>query len=83
MERAPIVRIRLTRNYSTYSVGTVIDIEPPALAERLVADGVAVVESQRALFVEQATAEPAAEQAALTPRRGRPPRAISQPEHDG
>ena len=83
MERTPIVKIRLTRNYSTYSVGTVIDIEPAALADRLVADGVAVAENQRDLFVERATAEPAVEQAAMKPRRGRPPRAISQPEHDG
>lgn len=77
------MKIRLTKNYSTYSVGTVIDIEPADLAERLVADGVAVAESQRDLFVERATAEPAAEQATVTPRRGRPPRAISQSEHDG
>lgn len=77
------MKIRLTRNYSTYRVGAVIDIEPADLAERLVADGVAVLEMQRSLPVEQATIEPAAERAAVTPRRGRPPRAISQPEHDG
>lgn len=83
MERTPIVKIRLTKNYSTYSVGSVIDIEPPDLAERLVADGVAVPETQRSLLVERAATEPTGEQATLTPRRGRPPRAISQPENDG
>jgi hypothetical protein len=84
MERPPTVRIKLIQNYSTYRVGEVIDIEPAALAHRLVADGIAVRDGQTDLFVEQATAEPVTEQADARPkRRGRPPRAIPQPESDG
>jgi len=77
------VKIKLAKNYSTYRVGDIIDIEPPALAERLIADGVATRDGQRDLFVEQATSEPFAERADVTPkRRGRPPRAIPQPENN-
>ena len=84
MEHARKVRIKLIANYSTYRVGESIDIEPAALAHRLVADGFAVRDGQTDLFVEQATAEPVTEQADARPtRRGRPPRAIPQPESDG
>ena len=84
MERPPTVRIKLIANYSTYRVGEVIDIEPAALAHRLVADGIAVRDGQTDLFIEQATAAPVTEQADARPkRRGRPPRAIPQSESDG
>lgn len=80
MERAPIVKIKLVRNYSTYTTGRVIDCEDET-ALRLIRDGIAVREQQQDLLIETATAEPAGERADVTPkRRGRPPRAIPQPE---
>jgi hypothetical protein len=79
VERAEIVKIKLVKNYSTYTVGRVVDCENET-AERLIRDGIAVRESQMDL-VETATADPDSERADARPRRGRKPNAIPQP-HD-
>jgi hypothetical protein len=79
MECAWIMKIRLTQNYSTYTVGRVVDCEDET-AERLIRDGIAVRESQRDL-IETATVEPEVERADARPRRGRKRNAIPQP-HD-
>lgn len=77
MECAPIVKIKLKTNYSTYRVGTVVDCEDET-AQRLIRDGIAERERQMDL-IETAAVEPAGERADMTPRkRGRPPRAIPQ-----
>ena len=70
------MKIRLTQNYSTYTVGRVVDCEDET-AERLIRDGIAVRESQRDL-IETATFEPEVERADARPRRGRKPNAIPQ-----
>lgn len=80
MECAPIVKIKLLRNYSTYRIGTVVDCEGET-AQRLIRDGIAERDGQLDL-IETASVEPAGERADLTPKkRGRPPRAIPQPEN--
>jgi hypothetical protein len=79
MECAPIVKIKLRQNYSTYRLGTVVDCEDET-AQRLIRDGIAERETQMDL-IETASVEPGGERADLTPRkRGRPPRAIPQSE---
>ena len=79
MECAAIVKIRLLTNYSTYRVGAVVDCEDET-AHRLIRDGIAERDGQMSL-IETASVEPVAERADLTPRkRGRPPRAIPQPD---
>jgi len=73
------MKIRLIQNYSTYRLGTVVDCEDET-AQRLIRDGIAERDGQMSL-IETASVEPAGERADLTPRkRGRPPRAIPQPE---
>ena len=73
MEREAAMRIRLTKNYSTYRVGDLIDCED-ATASRLVADGMAVRDRQE-MLVETADLTPVVERADVTPRRrGRPPK---------
>jgi hypothetical protein len=79
MECPSIVKIKLVRNYSTYSVGRIVDCEDET-AQRLIRDGIAVQEPQMNL-IETATVEPEAERADARPRRGRKPNAIPQP-HD-
>jgi hypothetical protein len=80
VERAQIVKIKLVRNYSTYTVGRIVDCEDET-AQRLIRDGIAVREPQHDLIIETAAMEPAGERADVTPRkRGRPPRAIPQPQ---
>ncbi len=79
MERAPIVKIKLVRNYSTYTVGRIVDCDDDT-ARRLIDGGIAVPEQQRDL-IETATVEPEVERADARPRRGRKPNAIPQP-HD-
>ena len=79
MECAAIVKIKLLTNYSTYRVGAVVDCEDET-AHRLIRDGIAERDGQMSL-IETASVEPVAERADLTPRkRGRPPRAIPQPD---
>ena len=79
MECAAIVKIKLLTNYSTYRVGAVVDCEDET-AQRLIRDGIAERDGQMSL-IETASVEPAGERADLTPRkRGRPPRAIPQPD---
>ena len=81
MERDAIVKIKLLRNYSTYRLGAVVDCEDET-AQRLIRDGIAERDEQQGLFIETASVEPVAERADVTPkRRGRPPRAIPQPEN--
>ena len=77
------MKIRLTKNYSTYRVNDVVECED-ATAVRLLNDGTAVREQQQDL-IETAAVEPGGEQAAVTPRRrGRPhkvqPNVLPQPE---
>jgi hypothetical protein len=79
MECAPIVRIKLIRNYSTYTLGRVIECEDET-AERLIRDGIAERDPQMSL-IEAATVEPEVERADARPRRGRKPNAISQPQN--
>ena len=78
MESPEIVKIKLVKNYSTYTVGRVVECENET-AERLIRDGIAVRESQMDL-IETATAEPEVERADARPRRGRKPKAIPQPQ---
>jgi hypothetical protein len=78
MESPQIVKIKLVKNYSTYTVGRVVDCENET-AERLIRDGIAVRESQMDL-IETATVEPEVERADARPRRGRKPHAIPQPQ---
>jgi hypothetical protein len=79
MEREQIVKIKLATNYSTYTVGTVIDCEDET-AQRLIRDGIAVRELQMDL-IETASVDHDVERADATPRRrGRPPRAIQKPD---
>lgn len=78
MECPRIMKIRLKQNYSTYTVGRVVDCEDET-AERLIRDGIAVRESQMDL-IETATVEPEVERADARPRRGRKPNAIPQPQ---
>lgn len=74
------MKIKLVKTYSTYTPGRVVDCEDET-ALRLIRDGIAVRELQQDLIVETAAVEPAGERADVTPkRRGRPPRAIPQPE---
>lgn len=79
MECASIVKIKLVKNYSTYTVGRVVDCEDET-AERLIRDGIAVRESQKDL-IETAAIEPDVERADARPRRGRKPNALPQPDH--
>jgi hypothetical protein len=79
MECASIVKIKLAKNYSTYTVGRIVDCDDET-AQRLIRDGIAVREPQLDL-IETATIEPEAERADARPRRGRKPNAIPQP-HD-
>lgn len=80
MECAAIVKIKLLTNYSTYRLGAVVDCEDET-ARRLIRDGIAERDGQMSL-IETASVEPVGERADLTPRkRGRPPRAIPQPEN--
>jgi hypothetical protein len=73
MERAAIMKIRFQKAYSTYRPGDVVDCDND-VAQRLVADGRAVLDKQLDL-IETASVEPAGESADLTPRRrGRPPK---------
>lgn len=81
MECAPIVKIKLVKNYSTYTVGSVVDCDD-ATAKRLIEGGIAVRESQQDL-IETATVEPEVEQADARPRRGRKKRAVPQPDDAG
>jgi hypothetical protein len=76
VECANIVKIKLLKNYSTYSVGTVVDCEDET-AHRLIRDGIAARDPQMDL-IETAAVEPVAERADVTPRRTR--RAVSKPE---
>ena len=77
MECAPIVKIKLLRNYSTYSVGTVVDCEDET-AHRLIMDGIAARDQQMDL-IETAAVEPVAERADVTPRRTTR-RAVQKPQ---
>jgi hypothetical protein len=82
MERAPIVKIKFQKNYSTYRPGDVVDCDE-AVARRLIAEGTAVADRQADL-IETAALEPGGESADLTPRRrGRPPkeRHVELPQH--
>jgi hypothetical protein len=69
MEPTQIVKIRLVRNYSTYTVGRVIECEAET-AKRLLAEGTAEQ-------IETASVEPLVERADRTPRRVQ--RAVQKP----
>jgi hypothetical protein len=77
VERALIVRIKLVKNYSNYTLGRVIECEDET-AVRLIRDGIAERDPQMSL-IEAATVEPEVERADARPRRGRKPNAIPQP----
>jgi hypothetical protein len=76
MEGTRNMKIRLAKNYSTYTVGTVVDCEEET-AQRLIRDGLAVREQQMDL-IETASVEHDVERADATPRRTR--RAVPKPE---
>ena len=78
MERAPIVKIKLLRNYSTYRIGTVVDCEDET-ARRLIRDGMAERDGQMGL-IETASLDHDGEQADVTPRRVK--RAVPKPQDD-
>lgn len=61
------MKIKLLTNYSTYTVGTVVECEDET-AHRLIRDGIAQREPQMDL-IETASVEPVAERADVTPRR--------------
>lgn len=63
------MKIKLLKNYSTYTVGTVVDCEDET-AHRLIRDGIAARDQQMDL-IETAAVEPVAERADVTPRRTR------------
>lgn len=71
------MKIEMTRNYSTYTVGTVVDCEDET-AQRLIRDGIAVRVAQMDL-IETASVEHDVERADATPRRTR--RAVSKPDN--
>lgn len=79
MEWTHIVKIKLLKNYSTYSLNTVIECEDEQ-AQRLIRDGIAERDAQKDLFIETASVEPAAERADVTPRKRGRPRAVSKPD---
>ena len=70
------MKIKLVKNYSTYTTGRVVDCEDET-AQRLIRDGIAVRDPQMDL-IETATVEPEVERADARPRRGRKPNAIPQ-----
>lgn len=70
------MKIKLLKNYSTYTVGRVVDCEDET-ALRLIRDGIAERDAQMDL-IETAAVEHDAERADLTPRRTR--RAVSKPQ---
>jgi hypothetical protein len=74
------MKIRLTKNYSTYRIGAVVDCEDET-AHRLIRDGLAEREQQMDLLVETASVEHDAERADLTPKKRGRPRAVPQPEN--
>jgi hypothetical protein len=73
------MKIEMVKNYSTYTVGRVVDCEDET-AQRLIRDGIAVRVAQMDL-IETASVEHDAERADATPRRTR--RAVSKPEDAG
>jgi hypothetical protein len=73
------MKIEMVKNYSTYTVGRVVDCEDET-AQRLIRDGIAVRVAQMDL-IETARVEHDAERADATPRRTR--RAVSKPEDAG
>lgn len=74
------MKIKLVRRYSIHDPGRVVDCEDD-IAERLLADGTAVRESEPE-EIETASLDPVVERADMTPRRkrGRPRNAIPKPE---
>ena len=77
MECPEIVKIKLLRNYSTYTVGRVVDCDDET-ARRLIQEGTAEPDG----LVETATIEPEVERADARPRRGRRRNAVPQPDRD-
>ena len=77
MECPWIMKIELLTNYSTYTVGKVVDCEDET-AQRLIRDGIAKRVAQMDL-IETASVEHDAERADATPRRTR--RAVSKPDN--
>jgi hypothetical protein len=76
MECPRNVKIKLAKNYSTYTVGTVVDCDEET-AGRLIREGIAVAERQMDL-IETASVEHDAERADVNPRRTR--RAVPKPQ---
>lgn len=78
MECPWIMKIELLTNYSTYTVGKVVDCEDET-AHRLIRDGIAKRVAQMDL-IETASVEHDVERADATPRRTK--RAVSKPHDD-
>lgn len=72
------MKIELLTNYSTYTVGRVVDCEDET-AHRLIRDGIAKRVAQMDL-IETASVEHDVERADATPRRTK--RAVPKPYHD-
>lgn len=72
------MKIELLQNYSTYTVGKIVDCEDET-AHRLIRDGIAKRVAQMDL-IETASVEHEVERADATPRRRQ--RAVSKPDHD-
>ena len=72
------MKIELLQNYSTYTVGRVVECEDET-AKRLIRDGIAQRVAQMDL-IETASVEHEVERADATPRRTK--RAVSKPHDD-
>ena len=72
------MKIELLQNYSTYTVGKVVECEDET-AKRLIRDGIAQRVAQMDL-IETASVEHEVERADATPRRTK--RAVSKPHDD-
>lgn len=72
------MKIELLRDYSTYTVGKVVDCEDET-AHRLIREGIAQ-RAGTAEVIETASVEHDVERADATPRRRQ--RAVSKPDHD-
>jgi hypothetical protein len=72
MERSPVKKIKMARQYAAYKAGEVVEVSED-LAARLIAWEYATEVYQRQLQIETTSIEPKAETADLSLRRRRKP----------
>jgi hypothetical protein len=68
MERAVVMKIKMSRPYAAYKAGEVVSVTDD-FAARLIAWGYAVVERQQSIDIEEAAIEPSGETADINSRR--------------